>query len=99
VVKIGKIAERFMNWIQSKYAKKDIAWERGDQIIWGFWSYLFPTLIAIPLLFWLMKWFVIDILLAKRGFEEMVAYGIIILVLRPMIFDLIHKFLEFRKNV
>lgn len=96
---MGKIAERFVNYMKSKYDKKGLDWNRSDDIIWKFWAYVFPLLAFIPLLFFLMKWFIIDIILAKRGFEEMVAYGIIILIIRPMIMELFTKLLTFRKEI
>jgi len=96
---MGKIADSFLNWIKNKYIKKGLEWNRSDDITWKFWAYVFPFLILIPLLFWALKKLIIDYLLAKKGFNTMVAYAIIILILRPMIMDFFVKLMTFKEEV
>ena len=88
---MGKIGDRFVNWIRRKYEKKGIEWNKSDDICWGFWGYVFPIIIFIPILFLLLKKLMIDYLLEQKGFHEMVAYAIIIVIIKPLVFELFTK--------
>jgi hypothetical protein len=94
-----KLSDRFLAWIHSKYDKKGLAWERSDDILWKFWAWVAPTLIWIPILFFLMKYFIIDVILKTQGFEKMIAWGIIFMVIRPTIMDALHKILTFKEEI
>jgi hypothetical protein len=96
---MGKINDRWIAYMKGKYAKKEIPWEKSDTWVWSFWTLIFPTLSLIPLLFWLLKKFLIDYMLAKKGFETTIIYISIIIVLRPLIFDLVSKILTFKEEV
>jgi len=96
---MGKISESFINYMKRKYEKKDIEWKRSDTIIFSFWTTVFPQLVIIPVVFFLMKFLIIDYLLKKKGFEVMVGYAIIIIVIRPLFLDLITRYLKFKDEI
>lgn len=88
---MGKISDKFTNWMKNKYARKNIQWERSDSIVWGFWTKVFPYIVWIPLLFWLLKKLMIDYLLAKKGFEETIIFIAIMIIIKPLIMETLTK--------
>lgn len=96
---MGKLAERFINFMKRKYEKKNLDWNRSDNIIWGFWSKVFPILILIPIMFFALKYLLIDYLLANKGFEKTIMYIAIILIIRPMIMDFFVRWLKFKDEM
>src|SRR3990172_7808670 len=96
---MGKISERFILYMKNLYIRRGDEWTRFDDLLWTFWTKFFGLLILIPAIFWISKLFIIDYLLKKKGFETMVGYSIIILLLKPMFFDALHKILEFKNEL
>lgn len=92
-----KLSERIEEWIKAKYVKKNVEFTPFDNILVKFWIKVFPKLVLIPVLFYVMKWFLIDYVLATKGFEIAVMYIAIILVLRPMIVDVFKNMIELRR--
>lgn len=91
------LSERLEVWVQSKYAKKGMEFTSFDNLLVKFWLKVFPKLVLIPIVFFVMRWFLVDYLLAKKGFETTICYVAIILVLKPMIVDVFKNMFELRK--
>lgn len=96
---MGKLGDMFYNYMKRLYIRKGVEFGRQEKILWKFWAYVFPYLVFIPLLFWLLKKVIIDYLLIKKGFETMVAYAIILLIMRPMIMEFFIKVMTFREEI
>ena len=88
----------FINSMKRRYERKNIKWDRSDDLVWGFWVRIAPIIIWIPILFWLMKWILIDYLLKTKGFETAVMYLAIILIIRPLIMDLFTNIVDLKKK-
>ena len=84
---------------QAIYIDRGMKWERSDEVIWKFWFFIFPYLVLIPLFFWLFKYLFITYLLEKKGIGYMIAYAIIIVVMKPIVMDVIHKVAGFSKEI
>lgn len=92
-----RLSDRIEEWVKHLYAKRGVEFTPFDNVLVKFWVKVFPKLILIPVLFYVLRWFLIDYILAKKGFEIAVMYIAIILVLRPMIVDVFKNMIELRR--
>lgn len=86
-----------LDFIRKKYTDKGMEWQKSDDIVFGFWTRIFPYIAWIPILFWILKKIFIDYMLHKKGFEETIIYLAIIIMIRPMITELFTKITNLKK--
>lgn len=88
------IKEKIMKWVHYRYKLTGSKFTKFDQFTWRLFLDVLPKLFSIFITYFLFKLLLINIILNKKGFEEMVAYGIIIAMIMPQFREILHKKVE-----
>jgi len=92
-----ELYNRFSKWYISKKQIKGLDEGKltpSDERMFRSFFFLLPRLLLIPLLFWFLKWYFIDFLLVKKGFEATLLYFLIYYLIIQEVIKIITSYIK-----